>query len=488
MQDLRKNVRDLLAVAQRDSQQNRLIEAARNYLAVTRLQPDCFEAFCQLGIILNRLNQLNEAVPCLQTALRLNPECPQLHLFLGGILKKLGRFEAAAACCRREIEMDPANADAHYNLGLVLQNLERPEEAMAAYQKAIELRPGYADALVNLGFVLRQALKTEAALRCFEAAVRYEPQSARAHWERCATLLALGDFARGWPEYEWRWKQKNFASPPPQFSQPRWDGSALDGRRIFLYPEQGYGDTIQFARYAPLVAQRGGEVIMGCPPPLRPLMETVRGVREVATSRANLPLFDVYAPLMSLPVIFKTTLEAIPAEIPYLAPPRDDFKVENTNSGAFKVGIVWAGEPSHQNDRNRSASPACFLPLLELPGIRCHSLQVGERVKELSHPQIAGRITELGSRFRDFGDTAQAVAQMDLIISVDTCVAHLAGALGKPVWTLLPFEAEWRWLLQREDTPWYPTMRLFRQPQPGNWSLVVERIASELKSSLDRLT
>jgi Flp pilus assembly protein TadD len=482
-----KSLRDLLAAAQQDRRQNRLLEAARNYLAAARLRPDCFEAFCQLGVILDQLNQLKEAVPCLQTAIRLNPKRPKLNLFLGGIYKKLGRFDDAVACCRREMEIEPANADAHYNLGLALQNLGRLEEAVAAYQKAVELRPDYVDALVNLGSVSRQGLNTGAALRCFEEAIRREPQNPKAHWERCATLLALGDYERGWPEYEWRWRQNDFATPPPLFPQPRWNGSDLGGRRIFLYPEQGYGDTIQFARYATLVARRGGVVIIGSPPPLRALMATIPGVREVATNRATLPRFDVYAPLMSLPAIFGTTLETVPVEIPYLAPPRNDFKFENTNDGQFRVGIAWAGARSHKNDSNRSAPLECFLPLMELPGVRCHSLQVGDGIEELSQPQVAGKITDLGSRFRDFGDTAQAVAQMDLIVSVDTCVAHLAGAMGKSVWTLLPYEAEWRWMLRREDTPWYPGMRLFRQTDPGNWNRVLVRVAVELTDRLSKL-
>lgn len=478
-----KNIRALLLAAQKHSQENRPLEAAKMYFEITRRQPDCFEAFCRLGVILNHLQQFREACACLENAIRLRPDHPNLNLLLGGIFKKLGRFDEAAECCRRELRLQPASADAHYNLGLVLQNLEQLDEAIAAYQGAIELRPGYADALVNLGFVLRQKNETAAALRCFEEAVAREPQNAEARWELCATRLALGDFERGWPEYEWRWKQRDFQQPP-SFPQPRWDGTELGGRRIFLHPEQGYGDTIQFARYATLVAQRGGEVIVGCPKALSSLIKTIPGVSGVVTSRAELPQFDVHAPLMSLPAIFRTTVPTVPAAVPYLAVPRTDFAFDQASDPRFKVGIVWAGDPRHKNDRNRSAKLENFLPLAELPGVCCFSLQAGDAARQLEPPPGLGKIINLGGRFRDFADTAQAISQMDLVVSVDTCAAHLAGALGKSVWTLLPFEAEWRWLVGREDSPWYPTMRLFRQSERGNWSQVLARVAAELKAQI----
>lgn len=475
-----RRVRDLLAAAQRHRDANRPLEAAKTYFEVTRLRPDCFEAHGQLGVLLNRLNQPEEAALCLEAALRLNPGYPGLNLLLGGVQKRLGRFEEAATCCRREIAQQPGNADAHYNLGLALHNLGRHAEAIAAYKNALTLRPAYVDALVNLGSVLRQCRRTEEALRAFDEAVRREPLNPEAHWELGATLLALGHFERGWTEYEWRWKQKDFASPTPQFTQPRWDGSELGGHRIFLHTEQGYGDIIQFARYATLVARRGGKVILGCPQPLRSLMETVSGVSEVITRRNDLPPFDVQAPLLSLPAIFGTSLATVPAEVPYLSPPQRDFPVEDADDTGFKIGFVWAGDPAHKNDRNRSASLESFLPLLQRPDVRCYSLQVGNAVEALKHRAVDLKVTGLGSRFRDFGDTAAAIAKMDLVVSVDTSVAHLAGALGKPVWTLLPYEAEWRWLVDREDSPWYPTMRLIRQSEPGNWQQVIERVIEEL--------
>jgi tetratricopeptide (TPR) repeat protein len=472
----------LLRDARLHLQHRRWIEAAKGFLQVTRRQPNCFEAFWQLGLILNHLNQCDEALLCLRNAARLAPRHPKVNLVLGAVLKKLGRFEEAAACCRQETQIDPANADAHYNLGLALQNLDRLEEAAAAYQRAVDLRPDYADALVNLGSVLRQQGHPEAAADRFAEAVRQQPQNPEAHWELGSTLLSLGRFEAGWTEYEWRWKLKDFTTAPAQFAQPLWDGSDLGGRRILLHCEQGYGDTIQFARYATLVAARQGRVIVGCPQPLRGLIETIPGVSLVVTSRETLPPFDVHAPLLSLPAIFGTTLQTVPAQVPYLTPPATGFLPGLQKMPGLNVGIAWAGASIHRNDRNRSLALDWFQPLFRMDRIRWHSLQVGSRAADLKRLGLVETLCDLGSRFDDFGDTARAVAALDVVISVDTAVAHLAGALGKPVWTLLPFEAEWRWMTGREDSPWYPTMRLFRQASPGDWKGLLEHVGRELQA------
>lgn len=476
-----QGLRALLQVAQYHLERNRLLEAAKGYFEAVRLQPDCFEAHCQLGVILRQLQQPEEALSCLQVAGRLNPNFPKLHALQAAILRDLQRFEEAVACCQREIQVSPHDPDAHYNLGLMLQNVDRLEEAIGAYQRALELRPGHVDALVNLGAVFRQQLKTDAALRCFKEAVRCAPQNPEPHWELCTVLLALGQFERGWQQYEWRWRQKDFHSPPARFAQPEWDGSDLRGRRILLHCEQGYGDTIQFARYTSLVAARGGEVIFGCPKPLSSLIGTVPGVGEVVTNRGALPSFDVHAPVMSLPRILGTTLETVPAAIPYLRPPRRSVWSPKQAERSLKIGLAWAGDPRHRNDRRRSLSLDRFRPLINQKGTSWYSLQVGKLSAEITRRGLERVLPDWGSRFQDFGDTADAVAELDLVIAVDTAVAHLAGALGKPVWTLLPFEAEWRWMIGREDSPWYPTMRLFRQSSPGDWDEVLKRVGLELE-------
>jgi len=391
-----------------------------------------------------------------------------------------GRLEEAEACCRRETQNSPTDADARYNLGLTLQARGEFEAALEAYGQALELRPDYVDALVNRGVVCRELLRMAPALDCFDAAIRLAPDNAEAHWERGTTLVSLGELEQGWKDYEWRWKLKDFSTPAPAFGCPQWDGSPLNGKRIFLHAEQGYGDVIQTIRYAPMIARLGGEVIVGCPQPLRPLLESVEGVSRVVTNRSSLLPLDAHAPLMSLPAIFRTGLHTIPSTVPYLQPPPSGLRIGPATAAGLRVGIAWAGDRSHRNDHNRSMSLSQLEPLTQMPGIKFFSLQVGQQTSELSRHGFSRTVTDLGSRFRDFGDTAGAIADLDLVITVDTAVAHLAGALARPVWVLLPYNAEWRWMLGRLDSPWYPTMRLFRQPSRGDWVDLIAQVSKEL--------
>ena len=458
----------------------RALEAAKLFVAVLQQQPACFEAHCRLGMALRDLNKPDEAIQCLEAALRLRPSYPGLHLLLGAIHKQSGNLEAAGECCRREIALDAANADAHYNLGLVLQNLDRPAEAMAAYRQALALRPDHTGALVNQSLLYQEQPDLDAAIACCQQVLRLQPAHAEAHWQLGTALLAKGEWERGWPEYEWRWKLEDFTTPAGEFSKPLWDGRELDGRRILLHSEQGYGDVIQFVRYAPLVARRGGEVLLGCPPALTGLLARAPGVSRVAAGRAGLPSFDFHCPLLSLPAVFRTTQATLPAKVPYLTPPKEVFPIGPAQAGCLKVGLAWAGDAKHKNDRNRSMPVGQFGPLMDLPGAHWFSLQAGPRALDLARVPWANRVTDLGPRFANFDQTASAIVQLDLVISVDTAVAHLAGALGKPVWMLLPFAGEWRWMVHRSDSPWYPTLRLFRQGKPGDWAGVMEAVRGAL--------
>jgi tetratricopeptide (TPR) repeat protein len=462
--------------------QRQPLEAARLYAKVLECKPDCVEALGQLGSLFFQFGQHEEALASLQRAVHFAPKTPKLHLLMGAVLKSLGRMEESAACCEQEIRLNTSDADARYNLGLVLQSLKRPADAVESFRQAVRLRANYADAWAAMGMALRQTGAHEAALECFERVIQLDPNHAQSHFEAGTILLSLGHFERGWKEYEWRLKLKSFTGSTPRFEQPIWDGKNLNGRRILLHCEQGFGDTIQFCRYARLVAELHGDVILGCPDELRSLMENVRGVRQVVTSRLNHPDFDTYAPLMSLPGLLGTRLETIPCEVPYLhargkatlSPPWVK------PSSAFKVGLVWSGSPENLTGRYRSLGLESLAPLLQMPGLDWYSLQYGGAADELKAAEFAGRIENLGARFRSFDDTAEAIGELDLIISVDTAVAHLAGALGKRVWTLLSSEPDWRWMRQREDSPWYPTMRLFRQTDPRDWENVVRQVKEAL--------
>jgi hypothetical protein len=312
-----------------------------------------------------------------------------------------------------------------------------------------------------------------------------KPALAEAHLYRSFLSLLIGDFQRGWAEYPWRWKTKR--SSPRDFHQPLWDGRPLESRTILLYAEQGLGDTIQFVRYAALVKQRGGSVIVECPRPLVSLLKSCAGIDRLVARGDPLPAFDVQAPLLSLPGIFQTALDNLPATIPCLFADADLVRCWREDLAPLagrKIGIAWRGSPAHVDDRARSLPLSCFESLARLPGIRLLSLQKGPGMEELQGLPSHFPVTELGSRLNDFADTAALLMNLDLLITCDTAVAHLAGALGAPVWVALPLVPDWRWLLDRNDSPWYPTMRLFRQKTLGDWTGVFDEIETALSSQL----
>jgi len=475
---------EFLAIALQHHQAGRLPEAEEIYRQVLQQQPNQVDALQLLGVIVYQSGKLEEAIAYYRRVLALNPGLSQVHSNLGIALKQKGLLEEAVQHYQQALALNAKSPQFHCNLGIALRELEQLESATGHFKQAIALQPDYAKAYDDLGDVLEQQGQYQEALVCYEKAIELKPDYTFAHWHRAEALLRFGEFRRGFAEYEWRWRIGIFGQRPT-FEAPLWDGSDLKGKTILLCGEQGYGDRIQFIRYAPLVQERGGRLIAVCLAPLTQLLTTVPGIEQVLDLDAEVPEFDVYATLMSLPLLLGTTPETIPAQIPYLkAPESSNIKLEAPTKTRLKVGIVWAGNAINRNTRRRTCGLESLLPLLGTPRVAFYSLQVGSRSQDLAALPASVQVQDLSGQLRSFTDTAAVVAQLDLVITIDTSVAHLAGALGKPVWVLLPFVAEWRWMLSREDSPWYPTMRLFRQESLGDWSGVIARVAEALALAL----
>lgn len=412
------------------------------------------------------------------------PEHPIALQYLGVTAYQNGDLDFALDAIEHSIALKPDVPDFHNNRGLVLQAQGDLEGAIAAYQRAVELNSGYVEAHNNMGLALDAAGFAARAIPCFERAIALQPNFAQAHWNLSISLLATGDFERGWPEYEWRLRTPELAGRAQRFVQPVWDGAALDGRCILLDAEQGFGDSIQFVRYAPMVAARGGKVIVECPPELKRLLETAPGIDQVATRGEPLPAFDLHCAQLSLPARCGTRGDNVPAPIPYFRLKPEwiaSWRAKLATTGNFlKVGLVWAGNPDHKNDAHRSILPQRLAPLGAATSVVFFSLQ--KRVGPIRH-QATGLpfpAVDLTEDIGDFADLAALIANLDVVISVDTSVAHLAGAIGKPTWVLLPFAPDWRWQSGRNDSPWYPTMRLFRQRVRGDWDEVLQRVSNNL--------
>lgn len=496
-------------------QAGKLAEAADLYNGVLATEPDNVDALNLLGALAHGMGRHELAIKLASRAVALAPGYAAVHNNLGNALAGGRKFEAAAASFRnalaidsndstaaynlatallamgdakqalphfsKAVQLDPFNAVKHYNLGNAALALDRYEEAAGAFAEAVRLDPKYADAHNNLGSALQSLGRLDEAVASFRRALALEPKSADVHWNLALALLQRGDFKDGWAEYEWRWKNPAFTTPFRDFGKPLWDGRLLDGRTILLHAEQGLGDTLQFARYAPLVAARGGRIVLECRAPLRRLLAETPGVAQTIAAGDPLPAFDVQAPLMSLPHILGTTLETIPADVPYLKVPKDAaVALPRPESPELKVGFAWAGSPTRREDRIRSVDPARFRPLFEVPGTRFYALQVGARADGFRAIEGPETLHDLAPAIDDFADTAALVAQLDLVITVDTALAHLAGGLARPVWVLVPFARTYLWLASRDDSPWYPTLRLFGQAKPGDWDPVFARVRDAL--------
>jgi tetratricopeptide (TPR) repeat protein len=444
-----------------------------------------------LGLALLALGRPDDAEAALGRALACDPRLAEAHNNLGNARLRRGDANGAADAYRQAIAVRPDYAEAHANLAAALRHAGDLPAARTAIEQALALRPGYAGALSTLGLIRHEQGDYTEALAAYDQALALEPAHATARANRATLLLLLGRMEEGWREYEWRWRVEGFTTPRRDFARPAWEGEPLAGRTILIHAEQGLGSAIQFVRYVPMVADRGGRVVLECQPPLIRLFASLMqgasgdaGLAAIVRKGDPLPAFDVHVPLMSLPRLFSTTLQSIPRPVPYLAIDPElgaQWRRRLATLPKPRIGVVWAGNPNHANDRNRSMPARALLPLLSLPGLSFVDLQVGSGLQ--------GR-TELGDMaprppggdIADFADTAAILAELDLVISVDTAVAHLAGALARPAWLLLPFVGEWRWLRERTDSPWYPTMRLFRQTHPGDWTGVIAAVGDTLRA------
>lgn len=459
--------------------QGRLDEAVACCSRAAELKPDYVEAYNSLGVAFERQDKLDEAEACFRRAVELRPDFAEAHSNLGGVLDRQDKLEPAAAALRRALALKPDSPEAHVNLGLVLERLGRLDEALAVLQRAVALEPKVAEVHMNLGLVLERQGNVEEAMTSFRRAL-VQPDCAQAHLNYALALLRSGNFDEGWREYEWRAGCEGVGQKI--LPGRRWQGDPIEGRTILVCEEQGAGDTLQFVRYAELLKRQGATVVVQCRPQLIGLLESCRGVDRVTSTLGPLPPYDVYVSLPSLPGILGTSLVNIPANVPYLfadAALVGEWKDELTGKD-FKVGIAWQGDPNHKANRYRSFPLEKLAPLAGMPGVGLFSLQFGAGREQLADLPPACPITDLGDRLGDFHSTAAIMRNLDLVITCDSAPAHLAGAVGVPVWVALAFVPDWRWLLARTDSPWYPTMRLYRQSRPGDWEEVFRRIAIDL--------
>jgi tetratricopeptide (TPR) repeat protein len=495
-------------------------EAFRHMSAAVAARPNSPDARIHLGHVLRALKRDADALASFDRALALDPGNVDALGNRGDVLLALGRPTEALGCFDRIIAAAPGHADARANRGVALATLGRHEEALAefdaalasapnpmvsynrglalavlgrsaeaveAYGRTLAMMPNHVAAWSSRGVALQALNRHAEAIASFDRALALAPAFADAHFNKSLALLAAGDYPRGQAEYEWRWKRSGAASLRHDFARPLWLGETpLQNKTILLHAEQGLGDTIQFARYAGLLAQAGAMVVLEVHAELKPLLSRLAGCQTVIARGEPRPAYDVHCPLGSLPLALKTELASVPAAIPYLS--ADPASVERWRPrleafGGPRVALVWAGNVAHANDLNRSLPLAKLAALWANDRARFVSLQRDLRAGD-AEVLAAAPVLALGSELSDFDDTAAVLAACDLVITVDTSVAHLAGALGRPLWVLLPFASDWRWTPEGERSPWYPSARLFRQPQPGNWESVIARVASDLPAAL----
>ncbi|MGD8815641.1 MAG: tetratricopeptide repeat protein [Acidobacteriota bacterium] len=502
-------------------QQGRMEEADRLLAEAAALRPQAADVLAARGLVLRKLERYEEALKVLDAALEARPRYFEALFNRGNVLLELERPEEAAGSFGAALTLRPEDLDTQNSLATVLARLGRHtealplqgavfeargdapaaiglgntyqalghyERALETFDRALQLQPNSREALINRGNALRALGRHREALGCYDEVLARDPGNGAARLNRGLTRLTLGDFEHGWKEYEWRRPSTQGARPETSSIVPTWSGSEpLQGKRLLLYTEQGFGDAIQFVRYAPLLAEHGANVVVVCPEELVGLFATVDGVARALTLDDHLPAADYRALLMSLPLALGTRLDTIPGEVPYVSADPDRVaawreRLERAGGGR-KVGLVWRGNPDNPAAAIRDCPADRLPPLLAVPGCTFFSLQLDEGAADVNALTTRGLpIVDLAAELGDFHETAAAMCALDAVISVDTAAAHLAGALGRPGWVLLQSAADWRWLVDREDSPWYPSLRLIRQPSSGDWSAVIARVAAELDS------
>jgi tetratricopeptide (TPR) repeat protein len=466
-------------------QLKRFEEALASYDRALALRPNFVEALFNRGNALRQLKRFEEALASYDPALALRPEHAEALSNRGLIFHELKRFDEALASYDRALALRPNFVEARYNRGVTLTELKRFDEALASHDRVLAERPDFIEALQHQGHTLEQLKRFDEALASYDRALAERPDHADAHFSEALCRLKIGDFDRGWEKYEWRWETEVQRPAKRSFTQPLWLGQEeIAGKTILLHAEQGLGDTIQFCRYVPLVAARGVRVVLEVQKSLQELMSSLDGVAHIMSRGDPLPDFDLQCPLLSLPLAFRTQLETIPSAVPYLrASPQalNNWERRLGPRDRPRIGLVWSGNPNPINpgDHIRSIGFNSFLSLLDINATFV-SLQKDVRAADAMVLKDRSDLLHFGDELSTFSDTAALISNLDLVISVDTSVAHLAGALGKPVWVLLSFLGDWRWLLDREDSPWYPTARLFRQDATRAWDNVIARVHAAL--------
>jgi Flp pilus assembly protein TadD len=431
----------------------------------------------------HRSGRLQEAVQLYVRLLQQLPHNAELHNNIGVALRSMGRFDAAIAHYRQSLAIEPNIPSHHSNLGNALRAVNRWEEALQHHFRAVGLQADYVEGFFNLGLTLRDMGRLDEAIGCFARANQLQPDNVRAQVEAAVAKLMRGDLQAGFREYEARRQLADH--PHPDFREPAWEGEDISGRTLMLYPEQGLADALQFSRYSPLLRQRGIRVITLVQPLLRDLFRQSGLFDDVVAEGEPLPNFDCHASMLSLPALFGTSMATVPAEVPYLkASEKQRIRIGAHSRTRLKIGIYWAAMPGHPLDRQRSCPLTQFLTLADNPDVLVFSLQGGAQQKDIEVLGATGLIHDVGRGVFDFAEAASVLTQLDLLISIDAPIAHLAGAMGLPAWVLLPHSADWRWMMQRPDSPWYPSLRLFRQAAPGEWGPVLSQVRTSLGALL----